>query len=289
MNRIHRALLVASALAVASVASAQTTGGTAGTPGTATGNGGVNQAGTGTATVELAAAPTITNTTGGGVTRGTIDGSNLLGGFYANPLYQGARSVSGDLTNVIAPGGFGQATFTTGGAAGVGGGGNATAGRGGATAGRAGGATTGLQTGGSTLGGSTLGGGAAGGLGNAAGGGRQAGGFGGGQGGLGGANNSQNSNQQLSTGRSIAYTQTLRFGVAPMTMTAVQTEVVNTLATSSVPGANQVQAIAGDFGTVILTGVAMDEDNAKLIEGIVMLTPGVKQVKNELKFPKTAP
>ena len=275
MNRIHRALLVAGALAVASVASAQTTG----TGGTATGNGGTNQAGTGTQTLQLAEAPSIGSTAAGGVTRGTSDGSNLLGGFYANPLYQGARSVSGSLTNVVAPGGFGTSTFTTGGSATVGGGGgNATGARGGATAGRTGGGTTGSLAGGTTLGGSTLGGATAS---------RQAGGLGGGaQGGIGGATNSQNSNQQLSSGRSIAYTQSLKFGVPPMTMTQIQTEVVNMLATSSVAGANQVQATAGDFGTVILSGNATDEDSAKLIEGMVMLTPGVKQVKNDLKFPK---
>jgi hypothetical protein len=280
MNRIHRALLVAGALAMASVASAQTTGGNGGAT-NAAGNGGTNQAGTGTQTLTLATAPTITNTANGGITAGTADSSNLLGGYYANPLYQGARSVSGNLTDVVKPGGFGSSTFTTGGSATVGGGGNATGGRGGATAGRAGGSTTGALAGGTTLGGSTLGGG-----GGAAG--RQAGGLGGGAqgGGIGGAANSQNSNQQLSTGRSIAYTQTLKFGVAPMTMTAVQTDVVNMLATSSVAGANQVQATAGDFGTVILSGRVADEDSAKLIEGMVMLTPGVKQVKNDIKFPK---
>lgn len=278
MNRIHRALLVAGALAVASVASAQTTGtGTNG--GTAAGNGGTNQAGTGTQTLTLAEAPSIGSTANGGVSRGTSDGSNLLGGYYANPLYQGARSVSGSLTNVVAPGGFGTSTFTTGGSATVGGGGNSTSARGGATAGRAGGSTgTNTLAGGTTLGGSTLGGATAG---------RQAGGLGGGaQGGIGGATNSQNSNQQLSSGRSIAYTQSLKFGVPPMTMTQIQTEVVNMLATSSVAGANQIQATAGDFGTVILSGNATDEDSAKLIEGMVMLTPGVKQVKNDLKFPK---
>ena len=268
MNRIHRALLVAGALAVASVASAQTTG-------TGT-NGGTNQAGTGTQTLTLAEAPSIGTTTSGSIERGNVDSSNLLGGFYANPLYQGARTVSGELTNVGQLGGFGQSTFATGGSATVGGG-NA-AGRGGATAGRTGGGTTGSLAGGTTLGGSTLGGATAG---------RQAGGLGGGaQGGIGGATNSQNSNQQLSSGRSIAYTQSLKFGVPPMTMTQIQTEVVNMLATSSVAGANQVQATAGDFGTVILSGNATDEDSAKLIEGMVMLTPGVKQVKNDLKFPK---
>ena len=282
MNRIHRALLVASALAVTSVANAQTTGGTATN---ASGNGGVNQSGTGTPTVELATAPTITSTTGGGITRGLADSSNLLGGFYANPLYQGARSVSGDLTNVIAPGGFGQATFTTGGSAGVGGGGNATAGRGGAAAGRtAGTGGTGGLAGGTTLGGATTGG-----LGGAAG--RQAGGLGGAggrqAGGLGGAGANQNTAQQLSTGRNIAYTQTLKFGVPPMTMTAVQTEVATMLATStSAPSAGKVVATSGEFGTVILSGSVTDEDEAKLIEGMVMLTPGVKQVKNELRFPK---
>jgi osmotically-inducible protein OsmY len=269
-------LLVAAALAFASVASAQTTGtGTAGTPTNTTGNGGTNQAGTGTATVELAAAPEI-GSTNGSIQKGTVDSSNQLGGFYANPLYQGARSISGDLTAVGQLGGFGQPTFATGGSAATGSG-NA-AGRGTQTAGRT--STTGTGNtlaGGTTLGGNTTAGRQQG-LGNTAQGGRQAG--------LGGTNQ-QNSNQQLSTGRSIAYTQTLKFGVAPMTMTEVQSEVGTMLATSSAtPNVNKVQAVAGDFGTVILNGSVGDEDEARLIEGMVMLTPGVKQVKNDLKFPK---
>ena len=72
-----------------------------------------------------------------------------------------------------------------------------------------------------------------------------------------------------------------------MTMTQVQTEVVNMLATStSAPSASKVQATAGEFGTVILSGNVTDEDEARLIEGMVLLTPGVKKVKNDLRFPR---
>ena len=36
--------------------------------------------------------------------------------------------------------------------------------------------------------------------------------------------------------------------------------------------------------TVVLKGTVKDEDEAKTAEGIIRLTPGVKDVKNELKY-----
>ena len=266
MTLLKRALLVAVLCGCATAAVAQTGGGT---PGAATGGGGAGQgggAGGGTPILELPTAPTITSTTQGGVINSGVLGTcNLLGNYYANPLYQGARVPTGNLTGVVPAGGFGQPTFGNTGSTGANGTGLA-----GRTAGAAGTNATGRTGGGATAqpGGQGLN--------------RQGGASGGAFG-----NSSQNTNQQLATGRNIAYTQTLKFGVAAMTPTQVQADVVGTLASSSsISNSAGVLVQATDNGGVTLQGVAKDEDEARLIEGLVLLTPGVKRVKNELSYPK---
>jgi hypothetical protein len=291
----------------ASGAFAQTTGGTGG-GGLGGGGGGLGGGATNNIAAQAAAtaqAPTI-GSTAAGFSNPVTQPSNILTPFYANPTYAGAQRASG--TTVIGPGGFGQQTVAGGGTTAAGTGGRATAaGRTGGTTtggiggvgGGLGGTTTGARTTG-TLGGATtgLGGtaggtraagglGTAGGLGGTAGGlggTTRGGGFGGTAGGLGGANNT---NQQLSTGRQIAYTQSLKFGVAPLSAPQLQTDVSTLISTSStLSGVAGLQAVVGDGGVVLLRGKVADEDEAKLVEGMIRLTPGVKDVKNELEFPK---
>jgi hypothetical protein len=233
--------------------------------------------------------PTISSTTEGGVQRSTaIATSNGIGAYYANPQFQGrAGAQTGGLTAINPAGGFGVALYGTtgvGSASGAGGIGGAS----GTAANRTGAATT------STLGrtgttgalGATALGGATGGLGRTTTGGfggttgfgttgRTAGGFGGTQ------QNTQN--QALSTGRAVAYTQTIRFPAPAMQTPQLTSELQTMLASSpSLTAAAGLQVAAGDGGAVVIRGTVSDADEARLVEGMVRLTPGVKSVKNEL-------
>jgi hypothetical protein len=84
----------------------------------------------------------------------------------------------------------------------------------------------------------------------------------------------------------IAYPAVPRFAVAPMAAPQIQADVSGMFArsTSLVPGAANVQAIANG-SEVTLRGSVADVDEARLIEGMARLTPGVRSVKNELTFP----
>lgn len=308
------------AVAIATVAaggvSAQQTGGTGGTGGTTGGIGG-GQGGQGGGGAQSAASevPTI-GSTSGGFSNSVVQQSNIISRYYANPSYQGVGTATG--TTITSPGGFGAAlyggtgtTATGGGRATAGGvgrtGGATTGGLGGMTAGGGrtatslGGTATGLGGTGGLAGGTTGFGGAtgglgatgrAGGLGGATGGlgttgglgatGRT-GGLGGTAGGLGGFGGTNSTAQQLSTGRSVAYTQTLKFAAPPVAAPQLQAEIQSmfTAASTLSPTAG-VEATVGDGGLVVLRGKVADADEARLVEGMVRLTPGVKGVKNEL-------
>src|SRR5256885_7103062 len=43
--------------------------------------------------------------------------------------------------------------------------------------------------------------------------------------------------------------------------------------------------VVSDGAVVVLRGAVRDEDEARLAENMIRLTPGVRDVKNELKFP----
>jgi len=211
--------------------------------------------------------------------------------YYANPYFQGRAGVStggggSGGTTANTPGGFGAplygttgtgTTGTTGGRGGTGGGtgsaGRATAG---STAGF-GGSTTG--TGGGGAGGSSAGfGGASTGTTGATGG-------RGGQGGA-GANSASQQNSNLSSGRQIAYTATLKFAPPALLPARMQTDLRGMIdASSNIANAKGISVVAGEGGAVVLKGTAKDEDEARLIEGMIRLTPGVRSVQNELKFP----
>jgi hypothetical protein len=106
-----------------------------------------------------------------------------------------------------------------------------------------------------------------------------------GQGGLGGATNQNNG---LSSPRPIAYTATYKFPVAVITPTQQQSELRLMIDTSSqLASAKDVLVSSKPGGIVVLQGSVKDEDEARLVEGMMRITPGVRDVVNELKFPKT--
>jgi osmotically-inducible protein OsmY len=44
--------------------------------------------------------------------------------------------------------------------------------------------------------------------------------------------------------------------------------------------------VSSDGPMVVLRGSVKDEDEARLVENMIRLTPGVRDVRNELKFPQ---
>lgn len=264
----------AAAVAVAGGATAQTTT----TPTTTT----PQQGGGPTATlsgqqsspiqIETVEPPTITSTSSGAVQQSTaVATSNAFARNYANPLWQGRAGAQGTgLTTIVGPGGFGQALYGTNAGA------SGNAGTTGRTTGRTG--ATGAQ--GTAQGGATTAGRTTGAQGTALGATNRAGTTGIGNTGRGATNQNQTA-QQLSTGRQIAYTQTLRLPpIAPVAPAQIQADVQSMLTTSFNGGG--VQATLGDGGVVVLRGQVADDDEARSVAGMVLLTPGVKEVKNEL-------
>jgi len=71
-----------------------------------------------------------------------------------------------------------------------------------------------------------------------------------------------------------------------MTAPQIQSDVSGmfTRSTSLIPGAANVQVVANG-SEVTLRGAVGDVEEARLIEGMARLTPGVRTVKNELTFP----
>jgi hypothetical protein len=87
----------------------------------------------------------------------------------------------------------------------------------------------------------------------------------------------------------IAYPAVPRFDVSPLPTAQVQADVSGMLsrATAQIPGAANVQAITTG-NIVTLRGNVSDIEEARLIEGMTRLTPGVRSVRNELTFPASA-
>ncbi len=207
----------------------------------------------------------------------SIATSNAIGRYYANPSYQGrAGSNTSSALNpgVVAPGGFGTALFgTTGGAAN-----NATGGRGGAGGGGFGGTTTGF-------GGAATGAGG-GGFGGTTGGLARGGGGVGGAGGGGGAGQAGQGQVVNQGAPGISYTATIKFDTPTVTPAQFQADlqaVINR--TSSLSNPAGVQLTVAPNGRVNVRGRVKDEDEARLVEGLLRITPGVRDVTNELQYP----
>jgi hypothetical protein len=84
--------------------------------------------------------------------------------------------------------------------------------------------------------------------------------------------------------RQISYTAQLKFAAPPPpAQTRLQAELSGMLARSGVPAGVQVGVDGRD---VVLRGAVRDADEARQIEGMVRLTPGVGRIQNELAFPR---
>lgn len=272
---------------------AQTTpfGGTA--TGGSTGGGTTGQSSTQPTLAEVQAPPTILAPSQVQTTSQALSPSNFLAKTYANPYYQGRAGAQ--LTDP--PGGFGVPLYSTTGTGTTGISGQGRTGFGSGTTFGASGSTgftrTGATAGSTAAGFSGIGGQTGtGGLTGSGGlpgttGGRPGGTFGGG--GLGGtqlgrsAMNSGNPSVLVPLPRPISYQAVVKFRPAPATAPAVlQADLQSLVARTpflSNPAAVQVLTQGEE---VVLRGTVADPDEARLIEGMIRLTPGVKAIRNEL-------
>lgn len=86
--------------------------------------------------------------------------------------------------------------------------------------------------------------------------------------------------------RQIAYTAQLKFVAPTVPAPRLQADLRGMIdrAGLTVPaGSVQVQV---DGNAVVLRGAVRDGDEARLVEGLVRLTPGVSRVSNELSYPR---
>jgi osmotically-inducible protein OsmY len=50
-----------------------------------------------------------------------------------------------------------------------------------------------------------------------------------------------------------------------------------------------IDVAVAEGGTVVLRGNVRDQDEARLAEGMIRLTPGVREVQNQLTYPRNNP
>ena len=270
-------------VASAAPAQAQLVGSNATSTGTGSsinGSAGVGSAGTSLPTANPAfTAPAISGLdTTQPLQTGILSPSNIFGGYYANTYYAGrAGAVVGTL-----PGGFGTSLYggnliptNT-----VGSNTNAfSAAAGASPVSSASGFGGGIGTN------QILGGGTFGGVNN-------------GQGGFGGANNAQGGfggnqrNQAFQTPTAgvivplpvpISYTAKLMFASPPITASQVAVDVRTVIdRTNSIARPGMIDVFT-DGQLVVLRGTVTSEQEAQTAEGLARLTPGVRDVRNELK------
>jgi hypothetical protein len=264
-----------------------------GLPG-ASGSGGAGGTGTGAGGGSLSAAPTITGMNTTTANQGVLNQSNILGSYYANPYYQGRAGAD----PTTAPGGFGQALY----------GGNSTGSGGfptgtGTSFGRTTGTSTGIGGTGTTGFGSTTGfGGTSGfggttgrtGFGGSTGFGGTSGrtGFGGGNamtnfGGTGGnsASSGLPGGQIVQLPSPISYSAVVRLPAPTPLPNRMTNQIKAMLDRSTVLSNPQGIQVSSNGPVVTLRGTVSSPDEARLIEGMVRLTPGVRDVLNELQYP----
>lgn len=203
---------------------------------------------------------------GAGATSNAVDQTNFLRSSYSNPLYMGrpnqvttnstgtigtnsTGSTIGYSTNSSQSGGFGNPSFgNSSSAAGA----TGRVGAGGIGAGGIGGGRAATTTG---LGGRAGGGGVI------------------------------AATQANRIGTRITYSATLKFPAKPILHTEVHAEVRSILDRSTMLKNPAGIQVALEDRTVVLRGNVADDDERRLVEGMIRLTPGVRDVRNELTVP----
>jgi hypothetical protein len=93
----------------------------------------------------------------------------------------------------------------------------------------------------------------------------------------------------IGTRRAPAYTTAVAFDITPVKPTVVQSDVQAMLNRSSKILSKDTIVVALDGDVLVLRGTAKDAHERRLAEALVRLTPGVRNVRNELAVPEVAP
>jgi hypothetical protein len=83
--------------------------------------------------------------------------------------------------------------------------------------------------------------------------------------------------------RAPAYTATLGFPYTPATPSKLQTDVQQKLANSTALTSSRNIQVVVDGSTVVLQGRVADDRDRRLAESLVRLTPGVRDVQNNIE------
>jgi hypothetical protein len=82
--------------------------------------------------------------------------------------------------------------------------------------------------------------------------------------------------------RAPAYSTTIAFDYSPRATSLLQSDVQAVLARSSKIQSKDTIQVAVDGDALVLRGIAKDDHERRLTEAIVRLTPGVRNLRNEL-------
>ncbi len=108
----------------------------------------------------------------------------------------------------------------------------------------------------------------------------------GGRGGLGSQNSANQSGILIPLPVQIAYTARMQFETPPVAPTKIQGDIRAVIDnTTAIANSKSVQVITDANNNVTLRGSVKNDDERRLIEGLVRLTPGVGDIKNELSAP----
>jgi hypothetical protein len=105
-------------------------------------------------------------------------------------------------------------------------------------------------------------------------------GGGGGLGGLGGGGSGTNTSSTAP-----AYRMTVGFAARPPAPAALRADLQQVLAASTSLSESKGIQVAMDGSTVVLTGKAANDHDRRMAEGLVRLTPGVRDVRNQIQIP----
>lgn len=87
--------------------------------------------------------------------------------------------------------------------------------------------------------------------------------------------------------RQIAYTSVVKFQAPAMPAGQMQSDLSGMISRATmISNPAGVQVTADASNNVVLRGAVRDRDEARTVEGMVRMTPGVRKITNELTYPK---
>jgi hypothetical protein len=106
---------------------------------------------------------------------------------------------------------------------------------------------------------------------------------------LSGSNNLSNLSGSILNRRGPAYTVAVNFPYEPPSSGQLQTQAQNILARSSMLSMKDTIKVKVDGETIVLDGQVQSDQERRLAENMLRLTPGVHQIQNNLQVVQTAP